>query len=142
MELTTSIIVHYKETPKDVSRKANELKDTILSFAALRNYAFWDAESAEAENCVLVYGTYYEPQEAKHIKCDDIEKELMAWCCEVADCLHDVPDKDSECGSYDVKIVDIGFAGGMCITCSREGEKAYYVLWVLPITKDEEGGAK
>ena len=138
MKLTTFILVNSDETSKSVARKANELKDTILSFAALHNYAFWDAETANAENCILVYGSSEGLEEAKQIKCDDIENELMAWCQEVANCLYQVPDEGLQCGSFDVEIKDLGFAGGMHITCCRKDDTPLYVLWVLPIKKEPE----
>ena len=136
MKLTTTICVDFKETPKTVSLKARRLKDAILAFAKIPGgHAFWDAESAKAENCILVYGSYVAPEDAAYIKCDDIDKELAAWCQEVADCLHETPDEGEECGWFDVEVEDLGWGGGMHITCCRKGDKPLYVLWVLPARK-------
>jgi len=138
MKLTTYIIVHYKAKTEDISLDAKKLMETIRSFATIpSNHAFWDAESANAENCILVYGSHYGLEEAKHIKCDDIEKELLEWCCDVAEYLQQTPDDYSDCGSLDVEIEDVEWAGGMHVTCNNKDNEPPYVLWVLPIQKEE-----
>lgn len=136
MMLRTIIACHSTQDDNAIKKEADKLRDTIRSFATnVCETAFWDAKSARAKKCIVVYGCWFEPEDAMQINCDDIEKVVTVWCNDIARDLYDRSGDDNRAKSYDVEISDLVWAGGMQIACLDDDEKQRYILWILPIRK-------
>ena len=137
MTLTTYIACHADQNDEQVLQSANKLRDTIRCFATnVSRDAFWDAESAMAQNCIVVYGGYTMLENAMQIKCDDIDEVIAQWCKDIADHLHDLSNDLVE--GFNVEIEDLELFGGLHITCADQDNKEPYELWILPIKKGEQ----
>lgn len=136
MTLNTIIACHATQDDNAIKKEAGKLRDTIRSFATyVSRDAFWDAESAKAQNCIVVYGGYTVLENAMQIKCDDIDEVIAQWCKDIADHLHDLSNDLVE--GFNVEIEDLELFGGLHITCADQDNKEPYELWILPIKKGE-----
>ena len=138
MTLTTSISGHSEQDDNSIMTNARGLLNTIRTFATdLSSIAFWDAVSAKAPNCIVVYGNRVELEEAMVIKCNDIENVVGVWCKDIAEYLRDLSREDDLCKSLDVEINHVEWRGGLHITCTNEDKEQPFVLWILPIKEGE-----
>ena len=133
MTLTTTIAYHPSQDNDSIQDEVNKLRDAIRCFATnISDSAFYDAKSAGAENCIVVWANSNNPEMGMQIKCDDIDNIVTQWCKDIADTLKDLSSQDDHGNYYEIKISDVA-EGGPHIACSDDDEYQPFVLWIIPV---------